>query len=131
MFSFFKKKNEYAPKIHTQQTAANNENLQEEIRVAESRLMEAGDSATKVKLWDELGSLCKEAGEVDKAIGYFEQSIEAKPVFGKACTDLMALYNIKRREAAEAKDDEKIQMYLNKLDELMKINKSIMRSSIS
>jgi len=39
----------------------------------------------------------------------------------------MSLYNIKRREAAVEKNDEKIQFYLNKIDDLMKTSKTLMR----
>jgi tetratricopeptide (TPR) repeat protein len=74
-----------------------------------------------------LGTTYMEMKVTEEAIRYYEMSLEEDTVFGKACTDLMSLYNIKRREAAVAKDDEQLQLYLNKIDNLMQTTKTIMR----
>jgi tetratricopeptide (TPR) repeat protein len=74
-----------------------------------------------------LGTTYMEMKVTEEAIRYYEMSLEEDTAFGKACTDLMSLYNIKRREAAVAKDDEQLQLYLNKIDNLMQTTKTIMR----
>ena len=48
---------------------------------------------------------------------------------GKGYRALLNLYNTKRREAAKAKDDEQIQYYLRKIDEMMAISKEVTRAS--
>jgi tetratricopeptide (TPR) repeat protein len=65
--------------------------------------------------------------ETDQAIHYYEKSIEENHTLGKAYTDLVKLYNIKRKEAAQAKDDEMLQIYLSKIDRLMQMTKDEIR----
>lgn len=42
---------------------------------------------------------------MDQAIAYYEKSLDEDKQLGKAYTDLLKLYNLKRQEAAAAKDD--------------------------
>jgi len=81
----------------------------------------------RIDCLNNLGELYKKTKDIEKSIYYYELSLQEEPVLGKACTDLMSLYNIKRREAAVEKNDEKIQFYLNKIDDLMKTSKMLMR----
>ncbi len=83
----------------------------------------------KISVLNELGSICTKLQQTDDAINYYEQSLAIQPSLGKASTDLLKLYNIKRKEAAAAKDDNLIQLYLNKIDNLMKMNKETMKKS--
>ena len=59
-----------------------------------------------------------------------KEPIVVKKVMGKSYTDLMSLYNKKRQQAAEAKDDEKITYYFGKVQEMMQISKDMIRGKI-
>ena len=63
------------------------------------------------------------------AIQYYEESLELCKQHGKASTDLMKLYNKKRQEAAEAKDDEKVKEYMDKVQNLMQMSKDMIRGN--
>lgn len=65
----------------------------------------------------------------DLAIQYYEESLELCKQHGKASTDLMKLYNKKRQEAAEAKDDEKVKEYMDKVQNLMQMSKDMIRGN--
>ena len=67
--------------------------------------------------------------ETDLAIQYYEESLELCKQHGKASTDLMKLYNKKRQEAAEAKDDEKVKEYMDKVQNLMQMSKDMIRGN--
>ena len=69
------------------------------------------------------------AEETDLAIKYYEESLELCKQHGKASTDLMKLYNKKRQEAAEAKDDEKVKEYMDKVQNLMQMSKDMIRGN--
>ena len=75
------------------------------------------------------GILYAEAKQTDEAITYLEMSLSEKKDLGKGYRALLNLYNTKRREAAKAKDDEQIQYYLRKIDEMMAISKEVTRAS--
>ena len=63
------------------------------------------------------------------SIQYYEESLELCKQHGKASTDLMKLYNKKRQEAAEAKDDEKVKEYMDKVQNLMQMSKDMIRGN--
>lgn len=94
------------------------------------QLLEGTQGEARVALLNEAGSLYMQAGEYDEAIKYYEESFELKKVMGKSYTDLMALYNKKRQQAAEAKDDEKITYYFGKVQEMMQISKDMLRGKM-
>lgn len=82
-----------------------------------------------VDMLNKLGSVCAKLAKTDEAIKYYEESLSIQPSLGKASTDLLKLYNIKRKEAAATKDDDLIQFYLDKIDNLMKMNKETMKKN--
>lgn len=86
-------------------------------------------TAGKEQIWllNKLGELSYQVGEVDQAIYYYEISIAKNHSLGKAYADLLKLYNVKRRSAAEAGYDQEVQMYLEKIDDLMKLSKDVIR----
>lgn len=84
----------------------------------------------RIRLLNELGESYQRIGDVDKAIEYFEMSIGEKKAFGAAYHGLLKLYEIRRKEAAKTKNDDQIQLYVNKLDNLMQISKDVMRGNI-
>ena len=95
----------------------------------EKKQEQAVPVANKVSLLNEIGSLYTQAEETDLAIKYYEESLELCKQHGKASTDLMKLYNKKRQEAAEAKDDEKVKEYMDKVQNLMQMSKDMIRGN--
>lgn len=83
----------------------------------------------RIAALNEIGILYAEAKQIDDAIAYLELSLSEKKDLGKGYRTLLSLYNTKRREAAMAKDDEQIQYYLRKIDEMMAISKEVTRAS--
>ena len=119
------KKKQEAPVIETVE-AVDIEQLKEKIESLKIDLTTALGK-DRITCLNALGTTYMEMKVTEEAIRYYEMSLEEDTVFGKACTDLMSLYNIKRREAAVAKDDDQLQLYLNKIDNLMQTTKTIMR----
>lgn len=77
-----------------------------------------------------IGNLYFKLEDIDKSIEYYELSLSENKSLGFAYTELMKLYNIKRKEAVENKKDEEVQVYLNKIDELMQLSKDVMRGRV-
>lgn len=121
----FKKKKEKAAK----EEAVPEISREELLKKAEAIQKELPDLSgeERNKALNELGSLYFEAEEADKAIRAYETSLSESKALGKAYTDLLKLYNIKRREASEAKDDAKMKEYMDKIDGLMKLSKDVIR----
>ena len=121
----FKKKKEKAAK----EEAVPEISREELLKTAEAIQKELPDLSVEErnKALNELGSLYFEAEETDKAIRAYETSLSESKALGKAYTDLLKLYNIKRREASEAKDDAKMKEYMDKIDGLMKLSKDVIR----
>lgn len=127
MFLFGKKKDKKAEKAET--PAVNKDEL---ISKAEAKVseLEGTEGDARVELLNEIGSLYFQAEELDKAIEYYEESLGLKKVMGKSYTDLMSLYNKKRQQAAEAKNDEELNYYLAKVQEMMQISKDMLRGKM-
>lgn len=89
--------------------------------------LEKIDKENKVKILNELGKGYFSINEIDKAINFYEISILECKEFGKAYTDLIKLYNIKRKEAIEQKNDEKLKFYMDKINILMQMSKDTIR----
>ena len=83
----------------------------------------------RIAALNEIGILYAEAKQTDEAITYLEMSLSEKKDLGKGYRALLNLYNTKRREAAKAKDDEQIQYYLRKIDQMMAMSKEVTRAS--
>lgn len=82
----------------------------------------------KADILTKLGQSYQKLNEVDKAIDAYEKSLQYNEDFGPAFDGLIKLYDVKRQAAAYAKDNEAIQKWLNKSDELTTLSKKIMRS---
>lgn len=132
MFSFFKNlfggNNEQLSTSNSVEKTVNTEALEEEFAKLKEQLSSTKDDNI-TEILNKLGEICKNLNKVDEAIAYYEQSLEKQPTLGKASTDLLKLYNIKRKEASMAKNDKLIQFYLDKIDNLMKLNKETMKKS--
>lgn len=97
------------------------------------RLQSKIDSATneeKPDLYDEMGGILQKLNDTDGAIVAFEASLKSKERYGAAYNALLTLYDGKRKEAAEAKNDKQIQKWVTKTDALLAMSKRVMRSSM-
>lgn len=128
MFLFGKKKENKADKTE-QIPAASKEELISQAQ-AKAAGLEGLQGDARVELLNEIGSLYFQAEESDKAIQYYEESLSLKKVMGKSYTDLMSLYNKKRQQAAEAKNDKEIDYYLAKVQEMMQMSKDMLRGKM-
>lgn len=126
MFGFFKKS---AKPISSdeKETPVDEKALRDSIASLEIRLGETNEKAELVELWNQLGALYFQLKDYDKSIDYYESSIHEDGKLGKAHTDLMKLYNIKRRAAAEQKDGVAARAYMDKIDRLTNLSKNSMR----
>lgn len=124
---FFKKKKQVEEEKQ-KEPVLNTEELKEKAQACISELEgKVGDARTDAL--DEIGILLADAKEYDEAISYLETSLSEKKSLGNGYRKLLSLYNIKRRIAAEEKNDDDIQYYLKKIDEMMAISKEVTRSS--
>lgn len=108
------------------------ENKEELMNQAEMMIKElegkSGDA--RISILDQIGIHYCDAQEYDLAIQYLEMSLNEKKAVGKGYTTLLKVYNVKRKIAAQDKDDEKLQYYLVKIDEMMAISKEVIRSNL-
>lgn len=125
---FKKKKRDNDPKAEQQQQVKK-EHLSEQIEEYLIKL-ENGENEDQIHLLNMLGSLYFEIEDYDNAIKYYEKSIDQNKALGKAFTDLIKLYNIKRKQASKEGDREKVQVYLQKSDDLMKLTKDTIRGNM-
>jgi tetratricopeptide (TPR) repeat protein len=126
---FFKRKKKPSEDLKSAKLEVNNEQIMQEVEILLPKLEKAEDT-DRIDVLNKLGSLYFQLNEIDKSIAYYETSISENKTLGKAFTDLVKLYNIKRKEAAAEKDSEKVQLYLNKSDDLMKLTKDSIRGRI-
>ena len=129
MFDFFKKK---AGAREAERAVADaGRPVDHDVLVSQADALiariETAEGKAKAMLLDERGELLSKAGEVDGAIEAFEQSIATHRQVGKAYRGLIGLYNEKRREAAAAGDDISMKLYFDKLQDLMRSSKDMLR----
>ncbi|MCB2295675.1 tetratricopeptide repeat protein [Clostridium algoriphilum] len=105
------------------------EKLIEEAKILSNTIDTLVDDE-KIKVLNRIGSLYFEADKIDDAIKYYEISISEKKALGKAYTDLVKLYNIKRKEAVTEKNTEGVKHYLDKIDTLLQLSKDVIRGRV-
>ncbi len=128
LFGFGKKKDAAPKAAETAEAAPELDRDALLTQAEELRGQLAGkEGAEAAKVLNEIGKIYADLDDVDEAIEAFEQSLEANHVMGKASATLVKLYNKKRAAAAEAKDDEKIKYYLDKVNEMLAISKNQLR----
>ena len=123
MFDFFKKK---SPKKIEEKTFSFtveeirnfNSEIEQQLAIKEYHLEDA-------VYFENLGLLYDKVSETDEAIESLERSLEIEPSMGDGYKRLMSLYNLKRKEAAVAHDDELIEYYMGKMDEMRNIAKKL------
>lgn len=87
----------------------------------------SAEGVAKSNALNELGKLHADIDQIDEAIAAYEESLEVNHTMGKASTQLVKLYNKKRAQAAEAKDDEQIKYYMDKVNEMLALSKDQLR----
>ncbi len=91
MFLFGKKKEEKkepVPELGREELLAQAAAMEEKLESV------AGDE--RAGLLNQLGSLYYQAGDLDKAVWYYEESLGISKQLGKAYTDLIQIYKIGR-----------------------------------
>lgn len=126
MFGFFKKK-EKKQAVKESETVLSEERIAELKQIVSRKKEEltntTGDTE-QAKLYEALGLSYAELQD-ESAIPALEKSLELKLSMGDGYKKLMSLYNAKRAEAARNGDDEGIEKYMNKMDEMRKIAKQL------
>lgn len=129
MFGFGKKKNKEPQKEAKEVVVLTEERKEELLRTIYLKKEEVDQVAgeEQSKIYEEIGLAFNELGEDDNAIDAFEKSIQSKKSVGNGYKALLKLYNKKRAEAAKANDEESLQLYLKKMDQMMQVSKDVTR----
>lgn len=126
MFSFLKKKENIekedlvslSPEYSEDEIIA----FKQEISQRESILEHHKNDAS---FFEKLGLLYGKVDNIEKAIDMLEKSLSIELSMGDGYKKLMSFYNQKRKEAAVAHDDELIEYYMDKMDEMRNIAKKV------
>ncbi|WP_068501706.1 hypothetical protein [Paenibacillus kribbensis] len=129
MFGFGKKKNKEPKKEAAAEVVLTEERKEELLRTISLKKEEVSQIAgeEQAKVYEEIGLAFHELGEEDDAIDAFEKSLQAKKSVGEGYKTLLKLYNKKRAEAAKVNDEESLQIYLKKMDQMMQVSKDVTR----
>ena len=126
LLGFGKKKEKVASAAAETAPALDRDAVLAAVEAKRSELEGKGGVAAADAL-NEIGKLYADANMVDEAVEAYEQSLEVNRTMGKASAALVKLYNKKRAAAAEAKDDEAIKYYMDKVTEMLAISKDQLR----
>lgn len=126
---FTRKKKEKTKEVEKAESTVSVEESIKKVEELKEELKNC-DETKKVMLLNEIGGIYYKISDYDNAVIYYEESLNIEKTIGKAYTNLLNIYNIKRKEAAVNKDDEKLQYYLNKIDDMMKISKDVVRGNV-
>lgn len=129
MFGFGKKKTKEPKKETIEEAALTVERKEELLRTISIKKEEVNQAVgeEQAKLYEEIGLAFNELGEEDHAIDSLEKSIQAKKSLGDGYKTLLKLYNKKRAEAAKVNNEELLQIYLKKMDQMMQVSKEVTR----
>lgn len=132
MFGFFKKKDDKNRKsVETVEEITLSEEAKAELlkKIADGKALVNNDSEKSdedlAKSYEQMGLWYAELNEVDTAITNLEMSLDKKLSMGAGYKKLMSLYNAKRAEAARNKDNDAIDYYMAKMDEMRNITKKL------
>lgn len=126
LFGFGKKKEKVASAAAETAPALDRDAVFAAVEAKRSEL-EGKEGVAAANVLNEIGKLYADANMVDEAVEAYEQSLEANRTMGKASAALVKLYNKKRAAAAQAKDDEAIKFYMDKVTEMLAISKDQLR----
>lgn len=129
MFGFGKKKDKEQKKATTEVIVLTEERKEELLCTIGLKKEEVKQvvGEEQAKIYEEIGLAFNELGEEDNAIDAFEKSIQSKKSVGDGYKTLLRLYNKKRAEAAKTNDEELLQVYLKKMDQMMQVSKDVTR----
>ncbi|WP_445448229.1 tetratricopeptide repeat protein [Enterococcus lactis] len=129
MFGFFKKKENEPKKRSIKEEKILSpeaiEKIQSEITQLNQEISMTQEKHELAELYEQIGLKFSELFENDQAIQYLEKSLENKQTIGDGYKKLMSLYNQKRADAARAGDDQGIDYYMGKMDEMRQIAKQV------
>ncbi len=126
LFGFGKKKEKVASATAETAPVLDRDAVLDAVKAKRSEL-EGKEGVAAANVLNEIGKLYADANMVDEAVEAYEQSLEVNRTMGKASAALVKLYNKKRAAAAEAKDDEAIKYYMDKVTEMLAISKDQLR----
>lgn len=126
LFGFGKKKEKVASAAAETARVLDRDAVLDAVKAKRSEL-EGKEGVAAANVLNEIGKLYADANMVDEAVEAYEQSLEVNRTMGKASAALVKLYNKKRAAAAEAKDDEAIKYYMDKVTEMLAISKDQLR----
>ena len=126
LFGFGKKKEKVASAAADTAPVLDRDAVLYAVKAKRSEL-EGKEGVAAANVLNEIGKLYADANMVDEAVEAYEQSLEVNRTMGKASAALVKLYNKKRAAAAEAKDDEAIKYYMDKVTEMLAISKDQLR----
>lgn len=126
LFGFGKKKEKVASAAAETTPVLDRDAVLDAVKAKRSEL-EGKEGVAAANVLNEIGKLYADANMVDEAVEAYEQSLEVNRTMGKASAALVKLYNKKRAAAAEAKDDEAIKYYMDKVTEMLAISKDQLR----
>lgn len=126
LFGFGKKKEKVASAAAGTAPVLDRDAVLDAVKAKRSEL-EGKEGVAAANVLNEIGKLYADANMVDEAVEAYEQSLEVNRTMGKASAALVKLYNKKRAAAAEAKDDEAIKYYMDKVTEMLAISKDQLR----
>ncbi|QGQ44908.1 tetratricopeptide repeat protein [Metabacillus sediminilitoris] len=129
MFGFGKKKTKEPKKETTEEAVLTIERKDELLRTISIKKEEVNQAVgeERAKIYEEIGLAFNELGDEDHAIDSLEKSIQAKKSLGDGYKTLLKLYNKKRAEAAKVNNEELLQIYLKKMDQMMQVSKEVTR----
>ncbi|GAA5105293.1 hypothetical protein GCM10023211_03930 [Orbus sasakiae] len=131
MFNFFKKKTEgnVVPppmvKISDDEIVALKTSLAEKLEQLKTLLAQTESDKTAIAKHYESMGLIVAKFDKDQAIDYFEKSLSYQLTIGDGYKQLMSLYNQKRAEAAQNRDSDGIDKWMNKMDDMRQIAKQV------
>lgn len=126
LFGFGKKKEKVASAAAETAPVLDRDAVLDAVKAKRSEL-EGKEGVAAADVLSEIGKLYADANMIDEAVEAYEQSLEVNRTMGKASAALVKLYNKKRAAAAEAKDDEAIKYYMDKVTEMLAISKDQLR----
>ena len=121
MFNLFRKKKNINNKLKP-----NSIKTEDEVREIKHQIdvLLNTNNEKDAEYYEKIGLLYSEIDNIELAIENLEKSLEIEISMGEGYKKLMNHYNQKRKDAAFAKDNEKIDYYLSKMDEMRNIAKS-------
>ncbi|MBL1228246.1 tetratricopeptide repeat protein [Enterococcus sp. BWB1-3] len=126
MFGLFKKKEKKEPEKEVEVLSPEAaEKIRSEINRLNQEISTTQDNNKLAELFEQVGLKLSDLNEKDQAIEQLEKSLENKKSIGDGYKKLMSLYNEKRAEAARAGDDQGIDYYMGKMDEMRQIAKQV------